>query len=181
MFVRRGRDTLRYISNTSRYTYPHPHTWPDPNASGILWDTTGYDRIHPLVRIPAGCTRHLQIRLEYEEDLVSASYSPHCSRSTCPPAQGPARRRPCFPRSRPLPRRSARRASRSDCGMGYCRIRIDTPPLFCILLYPVSYRDGILYLNAMPPSWARIHLYSHRTCCISIVSDGFPTRAPRYI
>ena len=65
--------------------------------------------------------------------------------------------------------------------MGYCRIRIDIPRFFCILLYPVSYRDGILYPNAMPPSWARIHLYSHRTCCISIVSDGFPTRAPRYI
>ena len=31
--LRRGRDTLIYIQNTSRYTYPHPHTWPDPNAS----------------------------------------------------------------------------------------------------------------------------------------------------
>ena len=102
--LRRGRDTLGYILNTSRYTYPHPHTWPDPNASGILLDTTGYDRIHPLVRIPAGCTRYLQIRLEYEEDLVSASYSPHCSRSTCPAAQGPAGAPPPHRWSRARPR-----------------------------------------------------------------------------
>ena len=86
----RGWNTLGYTQNTLRYTYPHPHTWPDPCASGIHQDTTGYNRIHPLVRIPTGCTRYLQIRPEYEEDLVSASYSPHCSRSTCPAAQGPA-------------------------------------------------------------------------------------------
>ena len=47
----------------------------------------------------------------------------------------------------------------------------------CIPLYLVLYRVVTLYLDAMP----RIHLYSHRTCCILIVSDGFPTRAPRYI
>ena len=47
----------------------------------------------------------------------------------------------------------------------------------CIPLYLVLYRVGTLYLDAMP----RIRLYSHRTCCILIVSDGFPTRAPRYI
>ena len=47
----------------------------------------------------------------------------------------------------------------------------------CIPLYLVLYRVGTLYLDAMP----RIRLYSHRTCCILIVSDGFPTRARRYI
>ena len=86
----RGWNTLGYTQNTLRYTYPHPHTWPDPCASGIHQDTTGYNRIHPLVRIPTGCTQYLQIRPEYEEDLVSASYSPHCSCSTGPAAQGPA-------------------------------------------------------------------------------------------
>ena len=33
----------------------------------------------------------------------------------------------------------------------------------------------------MLPSCARIRLYSHRACCILIVSDGFPTRARGYI
>ena len=47
----------------------------------------------------------------------------------------------------------------------------------CIPLYLVLYRVGTLYLDAMP----RIRLYLHRTCCILIVSDGFLTRAPRYI
>ena len=86
----RGWNTSEYTQNTLRYTYPPPHTCPDPCASGIHQDTTGYNRIHPLVRIPTGCTQYLQIRPEYEEDLVSASYSPHCSRSTGPAAQGPA-------------------------------------------------------------------------------------------
>ena len=48
-------------------------------------------------------------------------------------------------------------------------------------LYPGLYHARSLYLDAMPPSWARIRLYSHSTCCILIVSDGFPTRARGYI
>ena len=36
-------------------------------------------------------------------------------------------------------------------------------------------------LNVMLPSCVRIRLYSHRACCILIVSDGFPTRARGYI
>ena len=51
MYLSRGWNTLGYTQNTLRYTYPHPHTWPDPCASGIHQDTTGYNRIHPLVRI----------------------------------------------------------------------------------------------------------------------------------
>ena len=53
----RGWNTLGYTENTLRYTYPPPHTWPGPCASGIHQDTMGYNRIHPLVRIPTGCTR----------------------------------------------------------------------------------------------------------------------------
>ena len=53
----RGWNTSEYTQNTLRYTYPPPHTWPDPCASGIHQDTTRYNRIHPLVRIPTGCTQ----------------------------------------------------------------------------------------------------------------------------
>ena len=142
--LRRGRDTLRYIQNTSRYTYPHPHTWPDPNASGILFDTTGYDRIR--------------------QDTSARPYPRRLH--TIPPDTAGIRRRyricvvfssllPLYLPSRP--RASKRSASSSlESGSGTCaRLR-------------ASYRDGILYLDAMPPSWARIHLYSHRTCCISM-------------
>ena len=31
----RGWNTSEYTQNTLRYTYPPPHTWPDPCASGI--------------------------------------------------------------------------------------------------------------------------------------------------
>ena len=119
----RGWNTSEYTQNTLRYTYPPPHTCPDPCASGIHQDTTGYNRIHPLVRIPTGCTQYLQIRPEYEEDLVSASYSPHCSRSTGPAAQGPA--------SAPPPHRWSRARPQAHApGLGescVCRLPLSQP------------------------------------------------------
>ena len=56
------------------------------------------------------------------------------------------------------------------------------PPVFGIVLEPGQLVETALAPSGRrngSPSWARIRLYSHSTCCILIVSDGFPRDTSR--
>ena len=69
------KQRMEYIRIHTEYTTIHVST-PSHMARPVrLWDTPGYNRIQQntsaRVRIPTGCTQYLQIRPEYEEDLVS--------------------------------------------------------------------------------------------------------------
>ena len=80
-----------------------------------------------------------------------------------------------------LPSVRARSVSVSEWRAGYRKRHLYWCILHCILLVSCLYRVRILYLDFMQPSCGKIRLYSHRTCCILIVSESFPTRARRYI